>query len=205
MNDEHPGAGAPPRGWHSRGYLPHFDAGEIPQSITFRLAGSMPAGLLREWREELKRSAVPGRQSGAEERIRIEQYLNQGIGPTWLADPQIAGLVEDALHFFDGSRYRLHAWTIMPNHVHVIITPLADHSISRIVSSWKSFTASRANVVLRRRGAFWQEDYFDRFIRDERHFATVVHYVEQNPVVAGLCTASENWRFSSARYRQEQL
>jgi REP element-mobilizing transposase RayT len=113
-------------------------------------------------------------------------------------------MVEDALRFFDGTRYRLHAWVIMPNHVHAVITPLADISVSRIVSSWKSFTALRANALLKRRGAFWQEDYFDRFIRDERHFAAAIHYVEQNPVVASLCAEANEWVFSSARHRQER-
>src|SRR3954467_13873864 len=87
------------RGWHARGYLAHFDAGEAPQSITFRLAGSLPTHLLQRWREEVrpiaKREAAPGAGEGqsavqqramaAEERRRIEEYLNQGIGPTWLA------------------------------------------------------------------------------------------------------------------------
>jgi putative DNA methylase len=172
--------------------LPHFDAGELPQTITFRLAGSIPSVLLRQWRAEAKLAAVTGRSVTADERVRVEQYLNRGVGPTWLADPQVASPVENALHFFDGTRYRLHAWVIMPNHV------------SGIVSSWKSYTAKRANTLLGRQGAFWQEDYFDRFIRDERHFAAAIHYVEENPVVAGRCAAPEDWGFSSARHRQAQ-
>jgi Transposase IS200 like len=177
-----------PRGWHSRGYLPHFDGGEIPQAITFRLAGSIPASLHQQWREELRLGTQPTRPSSpsaAEARRRIEEFLNRGIGPTWLSDPQIGGLVESALLFFDGVRYQLHAWVVMPNHVHTVITPFADVSMSQVVSSWKSYTATRANTVLGRQGAFWQADYFDRFIRDERHFLAAVRYVEHNPVVAG--------------------
>ena len=203
MTFEHPGTYAPPRGWHSRGYLPHFDAGEVPQAITFRLAGSIPAALLREWREELKLARIAPRMVADEERRRIEEFLNRGIGPAWLADPRIANLIEHAFLFFDGERYRLHAWVVMPNHVHVVITPLANFSLTGIVSSWKSFTAKQANVMLGRGGVFWQEDYFDRFIRDERHFAAAIHYAEENPVVAGLCSSAEDWEFSSARRRRE--
>ena len=205
MTHEHEGDSTAPRGWYSRGYLRHFDAGEVPQSITFRLAGSIPTDLLRRWRSELQLARVTRRTVVDDERIRIEDYLNRGVGPTWLADPRLAGLVEGAFQFFDGSRYRLHAWVVMPNHVHVVVTPLADASVSHIVSSWKSFTAKRANALLGRHGAFWQEDYFDRFIRDEQHFAAVISYVEDNPVVAGLCARSEDWGFSSARHRQVQL
>jgi REP element-mobilizing transposase RayT len=158
--------------------------------------------LHQRWREELRlegQSAQPPPASAtAEERRRIEEYLNEGIGPTWLSDWQIGDLVEGALLFFDGSRYRLHAWVVMPNHVHVVITPFPDMSISQIVSSWKSYTATRANALLKRQGAFWQADYFDRFIRDERRFLAADSYIENNPVVARLCPTPEKWRFSSA-------
>jgi REP element-mobilizing transposase RayT len=87
----------------------------------------------------------------------------------------------------------------MPNHVHVVMTPLSDYSVVQIVHSWKSYTATHANRLLDRRGAFWQEDYFDRLIRDEPHFIAAVRYVEENPVTAGLCAAPEEWPFSSAR------
>jgi len=194
-----------PRGWHSRGYLPHFDAGDVPQSITFRLAGSIPTAVHQQWREELRLGAQasqpPSPFAAAEERRRIEDYLNRGIGPTWLSDPRIGNLVEGALLFFDGARYRLHAWVVMPNHVHTVITPFADVSMCQLVSSWKSYSATRANALLRRQGAFWQADYFDRFIRSEGHFLAAVSYIENNPVVAGLCSAPEKWRFTSARRR----
>jgi REP element-mobilizing transposase RayT len=138
------------------------------------------------------------------ERQRTEDHLNRGVGPTWLADPSIAALVQSALRHFDGVRYRLHAWVVMPNHVHVVMTPLGGMKLSQIVSSWKSYTAGRANEMLGRSGAFWQADYFDRFIRNERHFLIAVEYVENNPVVAGLCATPEAWPFSSAQDRSLQ-
>jgi len=182
--------------WHSRGYLPHWEAGERPQSITFRLADSLPSALLGQWREELAR--LPEAGAARERRIRIEAALDRGHGEASLKDPAIAAMVEGALLHFDGTRYRLHAWIIMPTHVHVLATPLHGHTLSGILHSWKSFTAKAANAALGREGAFWAPEYFDRVIRDERHFAAAKDYIEQNPVAAGLCALASQWAFSSA-------
>jgi REP element-mobilizing transposase RayT len=187
------------KGWHSRGYLPHFDAGEVPQTITFRLTDSLPYARLQEWREELR--SLPLTQQTSEYRRRVEAYLDRGNGAAWLRDTRVARLVEDALLYFDGSRYRLHSWVVMPNHVHALITPAEEESLSAILHSWKSFTSKGVNRLLGRRGTFWQTDYFDSFARHERQFAAVIEYIEDNPVKAGLCRRREDWPFSSARLR----
>jgi REP element-mobilizing transposase RayT len=80
----------------------------------------------------------------------------------------------------------------MPNHVHVLIE-MKNYSLSNIVHSWKSFTAHKANKLLNRTGRFWMSDYFDRFIRDEKHFMATVEYIRRNPVKAGLVNAPEKW------------
>ena len=183
-------------GWHSRGYLPHFEGGSIPQSLTFRLADSLPQERLDEWQKEL--ACLPGDEASAERRKRIEAYLDTAFGKAWLGDPRIAELVEDALLYFDGVRYRLHAWVVMPNHVHALFTPTPDFTLSHILHSWKSFTAKEANRILELSGEFWQEEYFDRFIRNQEHYWAAVGYIELNPVTAGLCTTPEQWRFGSA-------
>jgi REP element-mobilizing transposase RayT len=189
-----------PRGWHSRGYLPHFDGGsERPQSVTFRLADSVPARVINQWQAEVE--TQPDQVREAELRDQIETFLDAGYGACHLRDPRIASLVEGALLFFDGVRYRLHAWVVMPNHVHALFTPAVGWNLSDIVGSWKSFTAKGANTALTRTGKFWQEDYFDRFIRDEEHFQVVLNYIEANPVKARLCGKPEEWRFGSARRR----
>jgi len=182
--------------WHSRGYLPHWEAGETPQAITFRLADSLPSVLLTRWSDELRH--LPDDEASMKYRARIEQALDAGHGEGALRIPAVAALVEAAFLFFDASRYRLHAWVIMPNHAHVLITPLGGHTLSSITQSWKSFTAKKANVVLGRSGTFWAPEYFDRAIRDEAHYANAVAYFEMNPVKAGLCNEPEQWRFSSA-------
>ncbi len=184
------------KGGHSRGYIPHFDCSEIPQFITFRLADSLPAVLLSEWKARTKHLSET--ESEIELRNRIEEHLNRGTGNAWLKKPDIAGTVESAILYFDGRRFRLHSWVIMPNHIHIFITPMIGHGVSEIIHAKKSFTAKEANGFLGRNGKFWQADYYNRYIRDERHYYKTVEYIEMNPVKAGLCDNREQWEFSSA-------
>jgi putative DNA methylase len=173
-----------PRSEVHRTRLPHWEAGEAPQHIIFRLADSLPTHLLAQWEEELRH--LPETRRNAERRQRIEQALDAGHGSCLLRDPALAQIVEDALLHFDGLRYRLHEWAVMPNHVHVLVTPLHGYSLSSIVHSWKSYTAKAINRVRGSSGPVWQEDYFDRMVRDETHFAHVAAYVRENPQRAGL-------------------
>jgi putative transposase len=143
------------RGWHSRGYLPHLGSPETIQFVTFRLADSLPRAVI-----EALHAQVDAVQ-------QIDHELDSGLGACWLRRPEIAALVQNALLHFDGDRCRLLAWCVMPNHVHVVIEILGNHSLSDIVRSWKSFTSRRANVQLGRSGPFWHADYFDRYMRDE--------------------------------------
>jgi REP element-mobilizing transposase RayT len=189
--------------WHSRGYLPHWEAGETAQAITFRLADSLPAALLEAWRYDLQ--TLPEDVAQVERRKRIEATLDRGHGVGELVRPEIGAVVEETLLLFDSRRYRLHAWVIMPNHAHVLITPLQTQSLSAITHSWKSFTAMRANSLLSRKGRFWAPEYFDRAIRDENHFANASAYIAMNPVKAGLCKRPEDWRFSSSWERRSPI
>jgi putative DNA methylase len=210
----------PPRGWHSRGYHPHLDTPGVVHSITFCLADSVPADLITQWREELglviaeqrqqeqdpnpaahHRRPQPGDDRPIREvevRKRIERYADAGHGACWLRDPRIAELVEHALLHFDGERYRLLEWCIMPNHVHVLLETLPGYPLGDVVRSWKTVTAREANQLLDRTGSFWMVDYFDRCVRDERHLAAVRAYIRENPVRAGLCATAEEWRWGSA-------
>jgi putative DNA methylase len=183
--------------WHARRGLPHWEAGETPQSITFRLADSLPRDVIKRL-SEARASVPPAGETPALQRQRFESLLDSGHGECLLARPELAAIVENALLHFHGTRYRLHAWCIMPNHVHVLATPLHGFSLSSIVHSWKSFTAKAINAALGRSGAVWFEEYFDRAIRDDAHFAAAQAYIEANPVKAGLCATPEAWVFSSA-------
>ena len=178
------------KGWHSRGYLPHFDSQEIVQFVTYRLADSLPAEAL----ERIRLSDRP-------ERLR-DDLLDSGSGACWLRLPQIAQVVEHSFFAFDGDRYRLHAWTIMPSHVHVLFTVLGRATLSDIVASWKKFTARQCNQQLGRSGPFWMADYWDRFIRNDAHFDSAVSYVDNDPVKAGLVKTPDQWEWGSARFNQ---
>ena len=136
-------------GWHQRGYLPHYDAPGVTQILTLRLVDSLPASRRFEWEAMLKI------ENHRERRKRLESYLDRGLGECWLRQPAIAELAEGALRFFDGERYRLGAWVVMPNHVHLLVE-VWDVPLSELVKSWKDFVAKKANKLLQRRGAFWE-------------------------------------------------
>ena len=129
-------------GWHSRGYIPHFDGRELPQFITHHLADSMPQSVLARWKQELAQTA--GIEGKMILQRRIERYLDQGYGSAWLKDHGIATIVQNSLLHFDGTRYKLSAWVVMPNHVHFLLTRAANEELSMIVHSFKSYTSHEA-------------------------------------------------------------
>jgi len=182
--------------FHTRGYLPHYDVTAEPQMITFNLHDSLPKPHLIALSEELK--VLTAKRVDPKRCSRIEELLDRGIGHCHLSNPRIAQMVAESLRYYDGHRYILNAWVIMPNHVHVLLTPKTQNSISTIVHSWKSFTAKQANRILGQQGPFWQREYFDRRIRNDRHFQDVVKYIHNNPLKAGLCESADAWIFSSA-------
>jgi len=187
--------------WYSRGYFPHLDSDSVTQHVSFHLFDSLPQSLLRQWREERLREETLGRELNNEYCKRIHDALDAGYGSCLLLDDRLAGLVEDALLHFDGERYVLHAWCVMPNHVHTLFSPKVGFKMSAIVHSWKSFTAQECNKILGRTGKFWEREPFDRYVRNDRHFQNAVTYIENNPVKAGLCTTPKDWQWSSARRR----
>jgi REP element-mobilizing transposase RayT len=181
--------------WHRRN-LPHFEGGSIPQGVTFRLHDSLPQGKITEMTRHI---LLPDKVAANRERIRIfNQMLDKGDGAVWLKNSAVAEIVQNSLLFFDDQRYHIHAWVIMPNHVHVLFTPLEEWSVAKILHSWKSFSAREANKILGRVGEFWQREYFDRAIRDEKGFNAAIEYIENNPMKADLCQTAEEWQFSSA-------
>lgn len=188
------------QGWYNSRKLPHFDGPSVTQFISFRLADSLPSDRLRQIKAELR--ALPLAQQGVERRRKMEYWIDRGLGCCALAHPQMAAVFLEGLRVPDGRRYRLLAWCLMPNHVHILIE--AHYSLPRIVQSWKSYSGRWAignNVRLGLgipAGSVWARGYWDRFIRDEKHFHTAVNYIHENPVKAGLCKAADSWRWSSA-------
>ena len=175
--------------------LPHWQQGNVFVFVTWRLGDSLPQAKLIQWKEEkqiwLKRHPRPWNAKMAirfHKRFsrRIEDWLDQGIGSCALQDPALASVVAESLHYFDGKRYELTSFVVMPNHVHVLFRPLGSHRIRKIVKTWKGFTAWEINRRTGNSGPLWQEDYWDRLIRTPLHFSKCVEYIRENPLRAGL-------------------
>ncbi|MEJ0059503.1 MAG: transposase [Terricaulis sp.] len=124
--------------------------------------------------------------------------IQSHFGAHFMRGDAAATLVQAALLHFDGERYRVLAWCVMPNHVHVVIEQFSDWPLARVVHGWKSFTANGVNRLLGRTGPVWVREYFDRFMRSDDHLANTIAYVHANPVAAGLVASAERWRWSSA-------
>jgi putative transposase len=188
-NDVGARAPRPHRGWHERGYMPHFDAGAVVQTVTFRLADSLP-------REFYEKAAVVA-SNNTERSFLLEKGIDQGRGNCILSDSVNADITRRTLKHFDGEQYLLLAWVIMPNHVHAMIEQVPSHSLTNVVQSWKSVSAHAINKARGRNGRIWSPDYFDRFVRDEAHYANAKYYIEYNPVKARLVDKPEDWSYSS--------
>lgn len=195
-------------------YLPHWTRDAGWYSVTFRLCDSLPQRVVESWQFERKNILKTAEQMKRplseleEQRLaclyseKIEGYLDAGDGSCFLRDDRVAELIRDALFHFEGVRYNLAAWCVMPNHVHVVVQPLAGKKttpgtavplseLPEILHSWKSFTAKEANKVLRRTGEFWQAESYDHLIRDHADFRHAVRYVLNNPIKARL----RNWKW----------
>ena len=196
-------------GTHTRSYLPHVKAAGGTYFVTFRLADSLPRDVVIRLKTKAplaagKLSDEDARRAADREYFRaFEAALDSAHGACWLRRPEIAGLVENTLLHCDGTRYRLSAWAIMPNHVHTVVTPLPGITLSAILHSWKSFTAKEANKLLpeKTEREFWQRESFDRLCRDAEETERCISYVERNPVVAKLCVRPEDWPWGSAHHR----
>jgi putative transposase len=180
-----------PKGWHGRGYLPHFDSPEMVQHVVFRTIGSLPDALMQGLPKDVARR-----------RTIIDTALDRSTSGYILRGYEAAAIVENAIRHFD-ERYRLLAWCVMPNHVHVVVEQLQGWNFGQIVRSWKLFTTRALNELHGSTGAVWAADYFDRYMRGEDHLQETIGYVENNPVKAGFIGAPEEWPFSSARFRAE--
>jgi len=201
-------------GLHFRGKLPHLKKEGAVYFVTFRVADSLPAHEIARLKHERKAILEQARAAKnpltwhEEEQLlawycdKLESLLDAGQGACWLSKPQIADLIANAVRHFTGERYELHAWVVMPNHVHAVVWPMPGHTLSAILHSWKSFTSSKANQILKRtHNEFWQAESFDHWIRNEEERARLVAYVENNPLKARLCATHEDWKWSSANGR----
>ncbi|MEK7217993.1 MAG: transposase [Patescibacteria group bacterium] len=197
-----------PQNIHKRygAYLPHWTKPGGIYAVNFRLGDSVPQKQLEQWRGErddiVKTAKALKRELAPRERLRlmqlhtesIEQYLRSGRGVCWLKREDIAEVVADALRHFEGERYRLFAWCIMPNHVHVDVQPLGTHTLPSILQSWKGFSAWRANKLLDRTGPFWLPEYYDHLIRNADDLRYRMEYTWSNPELAGFHGWKWRWK-----------
>ena len=169
-------------------HLPHLYVMEQPLFVTFRLHGSLPPG-----REFPKQSMSSGKAFVYMDRL-LDNYRSS---PTYLRTPRIARCVVDAIQQGGSSSYTLHAWVVMPNHVHLLITPRTE--VPMLLQKLKGSTARQANKWLGRTGTpFWQEESYDHLVRTTAEFVRSEKYIVLNPVQAGLVQSAEEYEWSSA-------
>lgn len=189
------------------GRLPHWAQAGVVTFLTFRTWDSIPRAVLISWLAERvgwlhARGIDPtrkgwqeevGRQSPAVARAyrkfvaeRWESVLDDGHGECPLRDPALASVVAGGLRHFDGVRYDLFDFVVMPNHVHVLAAFPDPHRMPQQCESWKRFTATRVNGLLRRRGRFWESESFDHLVRTAEQFHRLRRYIAENPMKARL-------------------
>lgn len=170
--------------------LPHYHPVGQPIFLTWRLHGSLPAN----------RSFPPATTSG-QAFLAMDRLLdNARTGPLFLRIPEIASMMVDTIHYRerDLQHYQLHSYVVMPNHVHLLMTPLVE--VSKVMQSLKRFTAREGNRILGLTGQpFWQDESYDRLVRDETEFQRIADYIEMNPVKAGLAVTPGEFPWSSGR------
>jgi putative transposase len=186
-------------------HLPHWRMPGACYLTTFRLNDSLPADILQEMRDQLKAwkrrlleaSAKHGSRLPVEEHaawvefqrghlLKVESLLDEGRGECLLRHEGHRHLVEVTLHHLEGQRFEMMAFAIMPNHVHALCRPVREQDLEKLTASWKRHSSESLNRRTGRRGRVWQQETFDRIIRDGDHFRQAVRYIAKNPVQARL-------------------
>jgi len=217
--------------------LPHYHPEGYAFFITTRLVGTIPKNIYTkiklEFDEELKKVASYHDEKTKREKyfelqkynfVKYERILDScKYGYKWLGDKRVANVVKEALHHRDKNLYDLIAYTIMPNHIHVVFKPIVERKasfapnenlyhqksdsqdgqageslyiVTKILQDYKKFTARKSNNILNRSGKFWQHESFDHVVRDEKELLRIVEYTINNPVKAGLCNSSDDWEWN---------
>ncbi len=214
--------------------LPHIHHPGTTLFVTFRLANSIPQALLQTWRNErdwLKAKEQVAKDEASKIHFhrqwfkKFEDALHHdNPGPKWLSEEAVAEMMAECLHYRDGKMYELHAFCIMSNHLHVVFTPLLkaeslkpkfvtqglrfisdDPDLEAIMQSVKSYSAHKANKLLKREGEFWESESYDHWVRDDSEFRRIVRYVLDNPVKAGLVDNWQDWKWSYVKKEDSPL
>jgi putative transposase len=189
------------------GNLPHWYQPGVTYFITFRTEDSIPTALADDWRRRREdwltahgldpdsvdwsarlRGLPAERQREFHATFSREflEYIDRGYGQCVLKRPELAEAVARSFRHFDGQRYHLGDFVVMPNHVHVLVCLLGDTELESLCYSWKKFTAGAINRVLGRKGRFWQEESFDHLVRTPEQFDYLRRYIANNSRYAAL-------------------
>jgi REP-associated tyrosine transposase len=192
--------------------LPHWHPPGRAIFLTWRLHGSLPRNVLNQLL--MLRRHMSSQEQTSERRIlefkrlfvKVDAILDHAKdGPLWLNQPEIASMIQRALLERYAALYALWSYVIMANHIHVLLKPTPPANIATITKSLKGYTAREANKLLVRTGQrFWQDESFDHWARDRAELLRIVHYIENNPVKAGLVANPADWPWSSAAERKRR-
>jgi putative transposase len=181
--------------WKTGNRLPHWQQDGATYFVTYRLAESIPCGLIERWRKDrqlwLESNPKPWAAETESEYHRrfsreFDHMMDRSLGSCILRNSGIRDLLAGTFEMFEGERYLLHSWVVMPNNVHLLLTMAEGKGLEKAVTSWKNYTERKINELSRGCGAIWQRDYFDWIIRDWDHFANVARYIRRSPVKAKL-------------------
>jgi len=181
--------------------LPHWQPEGASIFLTWRLYGSLPASPKSTARSGCATKISPSNSAGRAFKLFDSSLDKATTGPLWLKEPRIAACVVGAMYRGESvlRQYTLHSFVVMPNHVHLLITP--NIPICRITNVLKGVSARDANRILMRRGKhFWQDESFDHWVRTPTQFNRIRSYIEANPVSVGLASKPEDWPWSSAAH-----
>jgi putative transposase len=170
--------------------LPHIYETDQPVFLTWRLHDSLPSN----------RTFPTAALNSGQAFTAVDRLLDQArSGSCYLRQPAIADMIVEAIQYNANilGHYRLDAFVVMPNHVHLLAT--ASAALPKLTKSLKGITAKRANAILGLTGnPFWQEESYDHLVRHDREFEKIRNYIEENPVRAGLVKEAGEYRWSSA-------
>ncbi|MFA3783272.1 transposase [Melioribacteraceae bacterium 4301-Me] len=208
-------------------HLPHYQFPGYSYHVVFRLKNSIPLKVIEKLKIEKERelSKIASLPQGYDKKDKYLKYqqnyflqfdsllANNSNGPKWLSIEEVAEIVREAIHYRDNKVYDLICYTIMPNHVHVIFTPLVKQErnivsqqttknfvVTKILQELKKHTALECSKILGASGAFWQGESYDHMIRNENELLETISYVLNNPVKAGLVEKWEEWKWSYCKY-----
>jgi REP element-mobilizing transposase RayT len=179
----------------TRRYLPHWQLDEGLYFVTWRLADSLPQSLLRQWNEErkhwLRKNPKPwdGQTREAYQKAfprRLEAWLDAGYGACVLKEPACATILSEVMLRFDGVRYDMASFVLMPNHVHTLFQLRGTTQLDNLLKAWKGASARKINLHLNRRGTLWVDESRDTSIRNPDHLVRSYNYIRNNPEKAGL-------------------